>query len=151
MFKHTWLIFVVATCANGVAWWIRGKSARAQNPELVQGYRSLIQGWLVFGNLPWLFMGAGIVFGGVPSIFHYFDLRSGPWVTGWYTVVVGLWIATAYWIFLGGGAEALIRHPGLLNSTTQDPRTVKAGVAVALIGGLVGLVMVFLGFAPTPS
>ena len=150
MFKHTWAIFVVVTCANGAAWWVRGRSARAQNPELTEGYRSLIQGWLVYANLPWLFMGAGIVFGGVPSIFHYFDLRNGPWVTGWYAVVVGLWIATAYWIFLAGGAEALIRHPGLLNSTTQDPRAVKVLVGVALVGGLAGLLMVLLGVAPSP-
>jgi hypothetical protein len=150
MFQHAWVLFIVVTCANGAIWWSRGKKEMAEHPELEEGYRSLIRGWLLYGNLPWVVMGVGIVFGGVPSVFHYFDPRNGPYVIAWYVTVVALWIVTAYWVFVRDGAEALIRHPGLLNLPTQEPWAVKALLVLMLAGGIAGLTMMILGYAPTP-
>lgn len=150
MFQHMWIVFILGTCANGAIWWIRGKKEIAAHPELEEGYRSLIRGWLLFGNLPWIVMGVGVVFGGVPDLFHYFDPRNGPYVIAWYVSVVAVWILTAFWVFVRGGAEALIRHPGLLNWPTQDPQTVKVLFLLALAGGVAGLTMMILGFVPPP-
>ena len=116
-----------------------------------EGYRSLIRGWLLYGNLPWVVMGVGIVYGDVPSDFHYFDPRNGPFVVAWYVTVVVLWVLTAYWVFLRGGAEALIRHPGLLNLPVQEPWAVKAAVVLMLLGGVAGLTMMCLGFGAVPQ
>jgi len=150
MFRHAWVLFILVQCANGAVWWSRGKKEIAAHPELEAGYRSLIRGWLLYGNLPWIVMGAGIVFGGVPSIFHYFDPRNGPYVIAFYVTVVALWILTAFWVFVRGGAEALIRHPGLLNLPSQEPWAVKALIVLMLAGGVAGLTMMILGYAPTP-
>jgi hypothetical protein len=148
IFRHAWLISIAVTCANGVSWWVRGKKEMAQHPELVAGYRSLIRGLVVYGNIPWVVMGIGILFGGVPSVFDYFNPRNGPFVVAWYVSVVALWVATAYWIFLRGGAEAMIRHPGLLNLPAPQPSGIKALVALSLLGGVVGLTMMILGYFP---
>jgi hypothetical protein len=150
MFQHAWVLFILVTCANGAIWWSRGKKEMAAHPELEEGYRSLVRGWLLYGNLPWIVMGAGIVFGGVPSVFHYFDPRNGPYVIAWYVTVVALWILTAFWVFVRGGAEALIRHPGLLNLPSQEPWAVKALLILMLAGGVAGLTLMILGHAPTP-
>ena len=56
--------------------------------------RLCIRGWLVYGNLPWVVMGLGILFGGVPTIFHYFNPRNGPVVLIWYGTVIALWVAS---------------------------------------------------------
>ncbi len=151
IFQHTWILFIGVMCANAAVWWSRGKKEIARQPDLEEGYRSLIRGWLIYGNLPWVVMGAGIVFGGVPSVVHYFDPRNGPFVIAFYVSVVVVWILTAYWVFLRGGAEALIRHPGLLYMPSQDPGAVKGLVALMLAGGVAGLTMMLLGYARVPE
>jgi hypothetical protein len=151
IFRHSWLLFVAVTCANGAVWWSRGKKEIANHPELEQGYRQLVRGWLIYGNLPWVVMGAGILLGGVPSVWQYLNPRNGPFVIMWYVTVVALWVATVYWVFLRGGAEALVRHPGLLNLPVQQPWAVKALVVLMLLGGVAGLAMMILGDTPVPG
>jgi hypothetical protein len=123
--RHAWVLFIFVTCLNGVIWRWRARKHISANPSLTQGYTSLIRGWLIFGNLPWLVMGLGIVFGGVPTIWHYFNPRNGPVVLIWYVTIVALWIASINWMFFRGGAEMLITHPGLLNLPSDQPRVVK--------------------------
>jgi hypothetical protein len=147
IFRHTWVLFIGVMCANAAVWWSRARREISRQPELEEGYRSLIRGWLIFGNIPWVVMGTGIVFGGVPTVFHYFDPRNGPFVIAFYVSIVVLWILTAYWVFLRGGAETLIRHPGLLNLPSQDPRVVKLLLLLSLAGGVAGLAMMVLGYA----
>jgi hypothetical protein len=151
VFRHTWILFIAVTCANAAIWWNRGKKEIARQPELEAGYRSMIRGWLIYGNLPWVVMGTGIVLGDVPSVSHYFDPRNGPFVVAFYVTVVGLWILTAYWVFFKGGAEALIRHPGLLNLPSQSPAAVKAMVVLTLASGFAALTMMLLGYARVPE
>ena len=151
IFRHTWLLFIAVTCANAAVWWARGKKEIAKHPELESGYRQLIRGWLIYGNLPWAVMGAGILFGGVPSAWHYFNPRNGPFVVAWYVTGAALWVATVYWVFFRRGAEALIRHPGLLNLPVQQPWAVKALVILMLTGGAAGLAMMIFGDLPVPD
>jgi hypothetical protein len=150
IFRHTWILFILVTCANGAVWWSRARQHVARQPELAEGYRSLIGGWLVYGNIPWVVMGTGILFGGVPTVFHYFDPRNGPFVIAFYVTCGVLWMLAAYWVFFRDGAEALIRHPGLLSLPSEDPRVVKLLLVVSIAGGVAGLAMMALGYARVP-
>lgn len=148
IFKYAWFLFIAVTCINGAVWWRRGQQARAEEPELEEGYRRLIRWWIICGNLPWIVMGIGIIFGGVPSVLHYFNPRNGPFVMAFYVTIVALWIASFYWIFFRGGAEELVAHPGLLNLPGQKPVWVKALFLLSLIGGIIALTMMILGGIP---
>jgi hypothetical protein len=141
-------MFVFVTCANGAVWWYRGRRKMAENPSLTPGYRRLVRSWLIYGNLPWLVMGAGILFGSVSSSLQYFNPRNGPFVIAFDLTTVALWIAAFYWLLFRGGAEDLARHPGLLRSS--DPRAVKAFFLLASAGGVFGLVMELLNHLPVP-
>jgi hypothetical protein len=143
IFRNAWLLFIAITCANAAVWWARGKKEIATHPELEAGYRVLVRGLVLYGNLPWIVMGVGIMFGGVPSVFHYFNPRNGTFVIAWYVTVVALWVAVSYWIFLRDGAVALIRHPGLLNLPVQEPWVLKASVVLMLVGGVTAFAMMF--------
>src|SRR5580693_2773384 len=88
VFRHAWVLFILVQCANGAIWWRRAQPRIAQNPALRDGYCRLIKSWLTYGNLPWLVMGAGILSGAVPSPFHYFNPRNGPFVIAFYLTVV---------------------------------------------------------------
>jgi hypothetical protein len=150
VFRHAWILFVVITCANGGIWWYRAQPRIAEDRRLESGYRRLVRSWLIYGNLPWLVMGAGILFGGVPSVFHYFNPRNGPFVIAFYITIVALWIATFYWLFFRGGAEDLIAHPGLLNLAVQRPWAVKTFFVLALTGGVLGLLAMIFGNIQVP-
>ena len=151
LFRHGWLLFVVVTCVNGAIWWHRAQPRIAENPALEEGYRRLIRGWLIYGNIPWLVMGAGVLSGSDPSIFYFFNPGNGPFVVAFYGSVVALWIAGFYWIFFRNGAEALITYPGLLNIPTAKPWMVKAYFLLCLAGGIAGLLMMIFGNIQPPS
>jgi hypothetical protein len=151
MFRHAWVGFIAVTCLNGAVWWWRGQVHIRANPALRSGYQRLIRGWLIYGNLPWLVMGAGILFGGVPSVFHFFNPRNGPVVLAWYVTVVSLWAATGHWLFLRQGAETLVAHPGLLNFPSNRPGMVKLVFLLGLAGGIAGLLMMLVMDIPVPA
>jgi len=117
----------------------------AQNPALEPGYRKLVRGWLIYGSVPWLIMGAGILAGSVPSTVYYLNPRNGPFVIAFYTSVIALWVLSFYWLFFRGGAEELIAHPGLLNFPSQNPLWVKALFLLSVGGGIVALLVMIFG------
>ena len=152
VFKHFWIAFIFVTLANGAIWWYRGREHRERDPTLVEGYRSLIRGFVTWGNLPWLIMGAGILFGGVPSIFHYFDPTSpNPFIAGWFGSLFLLWAAGTYWLFARGGAEQLVRHPGLIQSDITSPSTIKALWLLCIAGGVAAVAAMYFGAFQPPE
>lgn len=144
-FRHTWIFFILIQCVNGAVWGYKAQPRIAENPRTGPGYRRLIRSWFIYGNVPWVVMGAGIIFGGIPSVFHYFNPRNGAYVIAFWLSVTVLWVALIYWIFFRGGAEDLIEHPGLLNIPVQKPWIVKLFVLAAIAGGVVAMIaMIFL-------
>ena len=150
LFRHAWILFIGATCVNALLWWNRGRAEAARNPELAPGYRALVGGFLIYGNLPWLVMGLGIVAGGVPSVAHYFDPRNGPFVILFYVTIVALWVASTHWVFVRSGAEALVRHPGLLKIDVEAPWAIKMFLLLSLAGGVAGLAAMLSGAIRVP-
>jgi hypothetical protein len=146
--QYFWLLAIVVTCANGVILWRRAQANIAARPELEVGYRRLILGWLIYGSIPWIVMGVGVVFGGVGGVFMYFSPKNGPYVIAWYATIVVLWVLSAVWLFFMQGVEQLIEHPGMLNLPSKNPRVVKAFFLVCLAGGIIGLSLMILEKAP---
>jgi len=137
--KTFWLIAIAVTCMN--AYFLRSRAAMeiARDPELKKGYDQLLKGYLVCLNLPWLMMGIGILGGGVHSVFDYFYPRSGnPYVLAFHVTVFVLWALMIYWIYFGGGAEFLVRHPGGMKADITSPLIMKFLFALMLLGGIAG-------------
>lgn len=146
LFRHFWVAFIVVTCVNGVIWRFRARKDIAAHPEREAGYRRLIAGWLFFANVPWIVMGAGVLFGGVPSVFHFFNPRNGPWVVAWFVTVAVLYVLTFAWLFLWNGAEQLAQHPAVLQPSArpQSPAALRMMLATFVAVGIVAmLVMIF--------
>lgn len=147
--KHIWVLFVVVTLLNAAIWWRRGSEYRQRDPSLTEDYRTLIWGLVTLGNGPWLFMGAGILFGGVPSVFHYLNPRyPNLFVPAFLASVVLLWLAGTYWLFARGGAEQLVRCPGLLEAWLNSPGLIKVYWIVCLAGSIAGLILAFFTELP---
>lgn len=145
--KWAWLLFVFVTLANASIMKGRSKAHIRQDPSLERGYRTIINGFLFWGNLPWLVMGAGCLLGGIPSVFHFFDLRSGnPYVVAFFCTLFLIWGLGSYWLILRGGAESLVRHPGIIS---REPRSAKMIILFWCVSVAAGLVFVVMALTQT--
>jgi len=147
--KIFWLMAIGFTCVNAFILRSRAKAQIARNPELEEGYDKLFKGYLIFMNLPWLMMGIGIILGRAESLVDYTNPRVGnPYVIAFHLVLVVLWALTIFWIYLGGGAEFLVRHPGAFNHDIQSPLVVKLLFALMLFGGVIGEILMWTRMVP---
>jgi len=137
-------MFIVVTVANGLIWKSKLKKYIAENPELQEVYDSLIKGWLIYGNIPWVVMGVGMLTGLTKNMFEFFNPREmNPIVIIFFLVIIIEWILSVKWIFFNGGAEKLVKHPGMFTQTEKgnekfETMKIKLLCVAGIIGGIVG-------------
>jgi hypothetical protein len=149
--KWFWAICIFVAFLNARTFQSRAHPHIQAHPELEEGYRTLTKGFLFWGNLPWVVMGIGCIFGGVPSVFDFFHPRDGnPFVLAFYFSVLLVWILGTNWLLFRGGAEMLVKHPGILNVDFKSPRTIVLFWFLCLAGGIVAVIMLFFGSMPLP-
>src|SRR5574337_947937 len=137
VFDHFWIVFIAITFINAFIQRSRISGIVAQKPELKPGYSKLIQGYLVYMNIPWLVMGAGNIFGHVP-LQQYLNLHShNLFVLAFFVTLIVLLFFFCIWVFFRGGAAFLARHPGFirfnfLGYTVNSTKAIKIFVVVLL-------------------
>jgi hypothetical protein len=147
--KTSWLILIGVICVNAYLLPSRARTEIERNPELAEGYAQLLKSYLIFLNIPWLVMGAGILVGGTRGVSDYFDPRSGnPYVLAFHVTIIVLWALTIYWVYLAGGAEFLVRYPGVMNVDIKSPLVLKLLFALMLTGGIVAEIAMWSGLLP---
>ncbi len=157
--KWFWAMGIATTCANAIIYARRAQKEIRKNPELEEGYRTLIKGFLIWGNIPWIVMGIGCLVGGVPSLFHFFRPRDGnPFVLSFFASVFLIWVLGTHWLFFQGGAEKLAKHPGLITYHTfgksgniTNPAVIKLFWLLCIAGGIVGAAIMFTVDIPIPA
>jgi hypothetical protein len=138
--RHAWALFLVATFMNALIYRLRSYPHIARDGSLAAGYRSLIWGYLLSGVLPWAIVGLGVVSGGLPSTASLFHPREGnPYVAAFYLSVLAILALATYWMF-HGGAEAVVRHPGLMNIDMKNPGMLKLVWCLMVFGSVLGAV-----------
>lgn len=148
-FNHFWIVFIVVTVANGLIWKSKSKKYTSENPDLKDGYKSLIKGWLIYCNIPWIIMGIGMLTGMTKTIDEFFNPRQfNPIVTIFFLSILFLWIVGSYWIYVKGGAEKLVNHPGMITQTEKgnekfEIMKVKLLWALGILGGIIGVTMMW--------
>jgi hypothetical protein len=137
-----WAICIVVTFLNAGIYRFKARRRIKEHPELAESYNALIWGFALWGNIPWIVMGIGMVFGGVPTVFHFFRPQDGnPFVLAFFISVITLWILGTYWLFFRGGAQLIVDHPGIFNVNTKRTWVVKLYWILCLAGGIMGIVM----------
>ncbi len=90
--------------------------------------------------------------GRIPSVFDFFQPKNGnPYVLAFHASALLEMLLAANWIIFRGGAEMLVKHPGILNGDFRSPRTVKLLAAAFLASGLTAETIMFLNLIPLPS
>jgi hypothetical protein len=140
--RLVWVPFIAMTFANAAIFKARAKRRVQEHPELEEGYQAIIRGFTFWGTIPWVVMGIGCLSGGVQSVEDYFRPGEGnPFVLAFFLSAFVIWTLGTNWILFRGGAEMLVRHPGLFNWDFTSPKQVKlwwivyftAGVSVAVL------------------
>jgi hypothetical protein len=149
--KWFWAVFIVVTLANAGFFRLRARRHIQENPDLADGYAKIFRGFVIWGNIPWIVMGVGCLFGGVQSVFELFRPRDGnPFVLAFFASVFLLWALGTFWLFFRGGAEMLVKHPGLLNVDFKSPLRLKLFWLLCLAGQILGVIMMFTWDIPVP-
>jgi hypothetical protein len=147
--KYFWLICLVFLAVNAGIWRWRSRRHIARDPSLAEGYRRLIKGMVKYGSIPFVIMGLGALSGGAPSIRDYFRPQDmNPYVLAFFGSAVLLWILGSWWLFARGGAETMVRHPGLIEPHINSPRLLKALWVLGMLGGIFAMISMFRADIP---
>ncbi len=150
--RYFWAAAIVMTAVNVAILKVRSTRYIQEDPERAEGYAVLFRGYLIWMSLPWVVMGIGCTFGGVRTVWRYLRPQDGdPYVLAWFASVFAVWIVVTCWLLFRGGAEMLIRHPGVLNVKTSNPTVVKLFWFVCLAGGVAGVIIMWTLNIPLPS
>ena len=84
-------------------------------------------------------MAAGIIFGGVPTVFEYLNPLSGnPWIRAFYVSVIGQWVIGAAWIYFADGARVI----GSLSKPPRSPVFIRVSYAtLPVVGALAVMIL----------
>jgi hypothetical protein len=149
--RYFWIAFLVVTVVNGRAWWNRAQIRIQSQPDLEPGYRRLYRGYLFWVNLPWLAMGLGILCGAVPSISDFLRPSEGnAFVLSWWGLIAAMLVLGTYWMFFGGGAETLERHPGVYGIPPWNASKLRMFWLGALAWNVAIFTLFWLGFPGVP-
>ncbi|MDC8003927.1 hypothetical protein POV27_07675 [Aureisphaera galaxeae] len=158
LFKYAWILFIGVTTANAFVLKSRAKKYITERPELEEGYDKLFQGYLFYGNIPWIVMMVGSVSGLTQGIFDYFNPRSmNPMVLIFHFSIVVLWFLGVRWIYFKNGANFLETHPGLFRKSNlsgnkyMTAKQIKLFYPLMLLGGIIGMAMMWIINFPTPQ
>ena len=150
--KWIWTFFILATLMNGAVIRSRVQKYIKLNSELEEGYKKIIKGFIIWGNIPWVVMGIGCTIGDVPSVFYYFNPRSGnPYILAFWGSLFLIWILGSYWMLFKDGASELINHPGILNNYIKSPTFLKLYWIAGVLGGIFAALMIFTKTIPLPN
>lgn len=143
--KWFWAAAIGITCLNAVIFHVRAKRLIREHPDLADGYTAIVRGTLIWGNIPWIIMGIGCLVGGVPSASHFIHPEDGnPFVLAFDGSIFLLWCLGTFWLFFRGGAEMLVKHPGLLSTDFGSPRSVKLFWLLCLAGVILGIGLTYI-------
>jgi len=158
IFKHTWIMFIAVTIANGLVLKFHSKKYIAQNPELKVGYEKYFKGWMFYGNMPWIIMMIGNLSGITNNTFEYFNPKAmNPMVLIFHFSIVVLCILSVRWIYFKNGAEFLEAHPGLFQKSSFSgnanvtAKQIKIFFPIMLLGGIAGMGMMWIIDFPIPQ
>jgi hypothetical protein len=132
--KYLWAFFLVMGLINSFLSWRSLLKDIEKNEVLKAKYRHLFIQYVIWTNIPWVMMGAGILLGGTRSVLDYLQPSSGNFaVLTWWGLFMVMNFVLAIWIFFAGGAETLEKYPGLPTFLSGSAAKIKVVISIGLI------------------
>lgn len=152
MFKHWWMLFGIATCAGAAAIWVSLKGQVRADGGRTAKLKRFTLGFLFWGNLPWIVMGYGLTFGGVPGFWQYFRPHDGdPYVLSWFATGLMMWILGFYWLFFRDGTDFLSSVFWDSISDTKTTNSIKVLYILCGVSIIIGVLFMLILDFPLPK
>jgi hypothetical protein len=149
IFKYFWFFIIIVNLINANNLKVKSRKYIAESPGREDGYNKIIKIFIIYANIPWFIMGAGILSGLTVTVFDYIRPSDfNPAVLAFYASLLTIWLYGFYWIFFKHGADFLSEHPGLFMKKKKDitsPRLIKFYSAVTVIGGIIIMIILWFG------
>lgn len=120
--RYFWLLCLGITAFNYITQLRALASKDPGDPRLSAEAVALRRRFALILAVPWVVMGWGIVFGGVPNVWYYFRPQDrDPYVWTWFATLFFIALSFAYWVFFRGGAEKMVvMEPFPIGSTRAN-------------------------------
>ncbi|SEP57023.1 hypothetical protein [Flavobacterium urocaniciphilum] len=159
VFKNFWILFILFTIINVFIIKKKVEKYIVDNPEKENGYKLIIKNFLIFSIIPWVIIGIGNSLGLTNSVFEYLQpAKMNPIVLIFHFSIIMIWIMLFRFIFFKNGAKFLENHPGVITiksigNVNENPseKTIKFFIAITLIGGIVGMTLMWFIEIPFPN
>ena len=108
--RYFWALAIPASLLNFLILSIRARPFLANAPDLEATFRGVMRWFIILMNAPFLVMGWGILFGGVPNAFYYLRPQDlNLYVLAFYFSVFVSCAVLLHWVWLRDGATFLSR------------------------------------------
>jgi hypothetical protein len=151
LLKYVWFLPIVFNLANVFLLKQRSKKYILENPELEKDYDYYIKKFLIFGNIPWIIIGIGILTGMVDNISEYFRPREmNPIVLVFYASFIVIYIVLIRWIYFKNGAEFIEKNPDFARKTNfggkkkVTAKQVKMFFPLILLAGIIFMITMWI-------
>jgi len=115
IFRHGWVFLLGINLINYFTLKSTSKKIISQKPDLENGYKSILNSYLIFSSIPWLIIGFGDLTSQITSIFDIFHPRTmNPVVIAFHLYIVMIMCLLVYWGLFRNGAKFLEKHPGVI-------------------------------------
>ena len=145
--RYFWVIAMGMSLINYVIGRCRIIAGSGLNEIQQNEAQGLFGRMLLLSNVPWLVMGWGVLFGGVPSVFSYFRPQDhNPYVAYWYGSLFLLAVVNALWVLLGDGARRLreLQQLGAFGTRQRKSATPEWGIKLlAALGPVFVLIWIY--------
>jgi hypothetical protein len=144
--KHMGLLGIFTAFANAGIYWWGARAKIAEHPECADELRNIIWGSIILLSIPWIPMGAGIVFGGLPSWDYFLNPKDlNPFVLAFHAIAIADLIFILVWMFFKGGAELMVKHQDIFLRHLFRPTPSYTVLQFKLLMAL-GLLVAFASF-----
>lgn len=141
LFKHFYIFIILGGFANYFSFRKRAKTLAHTHPDLTAGNQKILKAILIYGNLPWIFWGIGVLCGRIDSpveLFQPADLN--PFVLLVHACILLIYFLLVKFVFFNNGAAFLEKHMPIF----QHPRGKGISASAIQIKIFTG-VMIFFG------
>lgn len=142
--NYFWLFVLVVLWINGAVLWLRSRADIKEHPFKEATYRELIRNFVLYGSVPWLIMGGGLLSGQIKEIDEYIlpHLTNHMFVWAFYSSSWVLIARLSYWFYFKQGAEILFHHQALLRRRHSSLNKLKGEwTSVLIVGTLINIVV----------
>jgi hypothetical protein len=138
--KYFWIALMAVTVVNGLMFKLRYRKHIQNDPQLSADFSKLIRGFIIWWNLPWVVMGAGILLGQLPTMWHCFSgVRDNPFALAWWVSILIAVLVSMYWAFSGAPDRICARLKEMRLLAPFSPIAIK----LFLVGALIMTVVLF--------